>query len=171
MRIYIGIAVSISMFGFILARVFWPCLRIIPWSPILVPFVLCLIVTMLLHMYGWKCWSYLCHDRKRLHSRTNASSSSIPYAYMVIGILCAWSASFGVCSWNIPSCNVPWWPALICPTVAFIYTVAVLSSKTSCSEPASSESASSSESEGSSNVNTLASGSGGDFVSGGDFAS
>ena len=164
MRQYIGFALSISFVGIIIAKALWPCLQIIPWSPILLIFAIILGMTLITHMSKWKCWSYICQERRRLQSSGHAQIGigDIPY-HIIIGIItCTWSTAYALIAINISACHVTWWPALICPACIFIYTVAVTSSNSSCcSSPDTSLALDSLEpSPGSSSENTDGSGSG-----------
>lgn len=161
MRTYLGVSLCIIVLGMIVARAVWPCLHGLPWTPFLVAEVTTLMLAVALHMSGWRCWTYLCETRKRLHSKATAARPSVPYGPLAAFVVGTWSALYVVVAWHIIECKVSWWPGACVLALVLFYTVVIVSTWWSSS---SSESTSF-------NVNTLSSGSFSDDFSAGDNAS
>ena len=119
---------TFTVFVCMIARFLWPCLYHWPWIPFVVAFIACLMATVLVHMAHWKCWRYLIHTRRRLHSSSHISTP--------IRLTCIFSSSLMLLSvgYGFARCdNEPLWPAFLVGIVACIYTfVACSSSYGSC---------------------------------------
>ena len=148
--IEIGLTLTVSMLGVLVAHATWPCLVHIDWTPFVLAFVILLMICMLLHILRWKCWSYLCHNRQRLQSNSSEHKPTFPFIRIVWTTLIIWSISYVLAS-TLLDCGTPWWPGLIVPCIYTIYTLSRCSGSCSSSE----------EEEEPSIVNALASTGGG----------
>jgi hypothetical protein len=148
MRTYLGVSLCIIVSGMVVARAIWPCLYGLPWTPFVVAEVATLILAVVLHMSGWRCWTYLRQTRKRLHSKATAVRPSVPYGPLGASIAGTWSVMYIILAWYVIECEVSWWPGACVLALVLFYTVVRVSSSWSFSS-----------SESSSNENALSSGS------------
>lgn len=139
MRTYVGICLCILVSGVLLARLLWPCLHELSWTPFVVVEVLSLMLAVTLHMSGWRCWSYLCHARKRLKSANMIARPSVPYGPMSGVILATWAVLYIVVSVRLSECDSHWWPGVGMLMLVMVYTVVKLSRSASRSSSSDSE--------------------------------
>ncbi len=121
---------TFTLFVCMIARFLWPCLYHWPWVPFVLAFIVCLMVTVLVHMAHWKCWRYLFHTRRRLHSSSRPPNP--------IRLTCIFSSSLILLSigYGFVRCDTePLWPALVIGVIASLYTLVACSSSycSSCS--------------------------------------
>lgn len=125
-----SIVCTFTLFVCMIARFLWPCLYHWSWVPFVVAFIVCLMVTVLVHMAHWKCWRYLFHTRRRLHSSPQPPSP-IRLTCILSSSLALLSIGYGVCRCDAE----PLWPALLVGIVTCLYTLVACSSSycSSCS--------------------------------------
>lgn len=128
-----GISCCITVFGMLCARLFWPCAENLQWSTFIIIFLVCIVFTLLSHMSSWKCWSYLCRHRRRLHSLHNVKHST-PYVTMSVIIVFELCLFYGLVVYFY-SCDLQWWPALV---IFACYTAVATSASLSLSLSSSS---------------------------------
>lgn len=68
MFLAISVSINVWLLTVLVARFFLTCLSSIAWSLLLTLFVASLCMTVLIHMYHWKCWRYIRHAPQRLRS-------------------------------------------------------------------------------------------------------
>ena len=68
MFLSISVSINVWLLTVMVVRFFLVCLSPIAWSLLLPLFVASLCMTVVIHMYHWKCWWYIRHDPLRLRS-------------------------------------------------------------------------------------------------------
>lgn len=136
-----GLCCCISMFGIVCARLWWPCAEPFAWTLLISIFIVCICFTLFLHMYTWKCWTYIWKHRRRLQSLPGPQRRA-PFITMSVVVIFQWSLFYWFVT-MVSFCNLPWWPSVV---VFITYTgiaVSVGSYSRSSSEPSSPDSLSS----------------------------
>lgn len=124
--IEIGLTLTVSMLGVLVAHAMWPCLVHLDWTPFILAFVVILSLCMFLHMLRWKCWSYLCHNRQRLRSMSEEHKRPMRFVRIVWAVLTLWSVAYALVS-ALLDCGTPWWPGLFVPAWSVFYTLSMCS--------------------------------------------
>jgi hypothetical protein len=98
MFLSISVSINVWLLTVIVARFVVSCLSAVAWSMLLTFFVISMLITMVIHMYHWKCWRYIRHDPQRLRSLTVERSTN---SVRVGVILFIWleAATFVLSTW------------------------------------------------------------------------
>ena len=141
----VSISFTISIVGLVIARSMCHCLEQLPWTFILLSLAISGSLTIIAHIYGWKCWLFLWQRPQRLTSMTEwqrigqqQRKDIIPQLVLYIWVTAVWLATF------LLPCHIKWyWPGLA--TIALVlYTASSCLLTSSSEEPSSSAEESSS---------------------------
>ena len=119
------IAMDLWLITLLPVRLFWPCWAFIPWSLWGTWVCIAVGVTIVGHVYQWRCWKYLWHRPQRLRSISDLSEDEETQNHT--SYIFDWWFFFTSVSYIIgavlrPECNISWWPGAIALSMLVVYT-------------------------------------------------
>lgn len=138
----IVIAIDLWLVTLLPVRLFWPCWSFVPWALWGICMCSSVGITILIHVWQWKCWKYLWHRPQRLRSLSDLSEDDqmpSPTSHIFDWWFFFVCVSYTVGAILRPQCNISWWPGVAALGMLMIHTSARCMSKgISSSDPLSS---------------------------------